>query len=269
MHPGNIFVQTDDPENPRYAAVDFGIVGTLAAARPALSRGEFSRVLRPRLWPRRGAAHRIRLGSQVRTRGRARVRGAHRVRADLQQAAQGNLVRAGAAAPVRGRAPFRHAGSAAARPPAEDAAQHRGTGTAALSRARSVEDGAAHPAPMDARAHEPANVAEAGACPAAGHGRGAEAAAAALQHGRARGRRGPPALAGAERGIEGLRRELRATALRRDIALGAAAFCGFPASYGSRRRCMSAGSAGCCSSRPRRALGLVGIVEVARMGQCT
>jgi ubiquinone biosynthesis protein len=30
MHPGNIFVQVDDPENPRYAAVDFGIVGTLA-----------------------------------------------------------------------------------------------------------------------------------------------------------------------------------------------------------------------------------------------
>ncbi len=29
MHPGNIFVQVDDPENPRYAAVDFGIVGTL------------------------------------------------------------------------------------------------------------------------------------------------------------------------------------------------------------------------------------------------
>ena len=29
MHPGNIFVQVDDPENPRYAAVDFGIVGSL------------------------------------------------------------------------------------------------------------------------------------------------------------------------------------------------------------------------------------------------
>ena len=29
MHPGNIFVQVDDPANPRYAAVDFGIVGTL------------------------------------------------------------------------------------------------------------------------------------------------------------------------------------------------------------------------------------------------
>ena len=29
MHPGNIFVTVDDPEKPRYAAVDFGIVGTL------------------------------------------------------------------------------------------------------------------------------------------------------------------------------------------------------------------------------------------------
>jgi ubiquinone biosynthesis protein len=29
MHPGNIFVLLDDPEYPRYAAVDFGIVGTL------------------------------------------------------------------------------------------------------------------------------------------------------------------------------------------------------------------------------------------------
>jgi len=30
MHPGNIFVIVDDPQRPRYAAVDFGIVGTLA-----------------------------------------------------------------------------------------------------------------------------------------------------------------------------------------------------------------------------------------------
>jgi ubiquinone biosynthesis protein len=29
MHPGNIFVQVDDPQHPRYAAIDFGIVGTL------------------------------------------------------------------------------------------------------------------------------------------------------------------------------------------------------------------------------------------------
>ncbi len=29
MHPGNIFVLIEDPQRPRYAAVDFGIVGTL------------------------------------------------------------------------------------------------------------------------------------------------------------------------------------------------------------------------------------------------
>ncbi len=29
MHPGNIFVLLDDPKKPRYAAIDFGIVGTL------------------------------------------------------------------------------------------------------------------------------------------------------------------------------------------------------------------------------------------------
>ncbi len=29
MHPGNIFVDVSDPDNPRYAAIDFGIVGTL------------------------------------------------------------------------------------------------------------------------------------------------------------------------------------------------------------------------------------------------
>ena len=29
MHPGNIFVLVDDPERPRYAAIDFGIMGTL------------------------------------------------------------------------------------------------------------------------------------------------------------------------------------------------------------------------------------------------
>jgi ubiquinone biosynthesis protein len=29
MHPGNIFIQVTDPKDPKYAAVDFGIVGTL------------------------------------------------------------------------------------------------------------------------------------------------------------------------------------------------------------------------------------------------
>ncbi len=32
MHPGNIFVATDNPENPRYIAVDFGIMGSLSVS---------------------------------------------------------------------------------------------------------------------------------------------------------------------------------------------------------------------------------------------
>lgn len=30
MHPGNVFVNIDDPQNPQYCAVDFGIMGTLS-----------------------------------------------------------------------------------------------------------------------------------------------------------------------------------------------------------------------------------------------
>lgn len=41
MHPGNIFVQIDDPEHPRYAAVDFGIVGTLSPTDQQYLAGNF------------------------------------------------------------------------------------------------------------------------------------------------------------------------------------------------------------------------------------
>ena len=41
MHPGNIFVQVDDPEKPRYAAVDFGIVGTLSPDDQQYLAGNF------------------------------------------------------------------------------------------------------------------------------------------------------------------------------------------------------------------------------------
>ncbi|HXW10999.1 MAG TPA: AarF/UbiB family protein, partial [Steroidobacteraceae bacterium] len=54
MHPGNIFVQTDDPERPVYAAVDFGIVGSLDASDQhylaenfiAFFDGDYNRVAR-------------------------------------------------------------------------------------------------------------------------------------------------------------------------------------------------------------------------------
>jgi ubiquinone biosynthesis protein len=41
MHPGNIFVLTDDPEKPKYAAVDFGIVGTLSPSDQQYLAGNF------------------------------------------------------------------------------------------------------------------------------------------------------------------------------------------------------------------------------------
>lgn len=41
MHPGNIFVQIEDPEQPRYVAVDFGIVGTLSPSDQKYLAGNF------------------------------------------------------------------------------------------------------------------------------------------------------------------------------------------------------------------------------------
>jgi ubiquinone biosynthesis protein len=41
MHPGNIFVTVDDPEKPKYAAVDFGIVGTLSPTDQKYLAGNF------------------------------------------------------------------------------------------------------------------------------------------------------------------------------------------------------------------------------------
>jgi ubiquinone biosynthesis protein len=41
MHPGNIFVIVDDPERPKYAAVDFGIVGTLSPTDQKYLAGNF------------------------------------------------------------------------------------------------------------------------------------------------------------------------------------------------------------------------------------
>jgi ubiquinone biosynthesis protein len=41
MHPGNIFVTVEDPEHPKYAAVDFGIVGTLSAVDQQYLAGNF------------------------------------------------------------------------------------------------------------------------------------------------------------------------------------------------------------------------------------
>ena len=41
MHPGNIFVTLDDPDRPKYAAVDFGIIGTLSPSDQKYLAGNF------------------------------------------------------------------------------------------------------------------------------------------------------------------------------------------------------------------------------------
>ncbi len=41
MHPGNIFVQVDEPGHPKYAAVDFGIVGSLSEEDKKYLAGNF------------------------------------------------------------------------------------------------------------------------------------------------------------------------------------------------------------------------------------
>src|SRR5271167_2289638 len=118
------------------------------------------------------------------------------MRAHIQQTAEGDFLRTSAAAAVRNRAPVRHAGAASADSAAKDASQYRGLGTAAVPRARSVEDGAAVLAPVDARAHEPARRAQARTRAAPGYHRGFEAAAAAVSNRGARGIGRPLARAG-------------------------------------------------------------------------
>ena len=64
MHPGNIFVQIDDPRNPRYAAVDFGIVGTLQPRDQHYLAENFMAFFNRDYRPHRAAAYRKRLGAE-------------------------------------------------------------------------------------------------------------------------------------------------------------------------------------------------------------
>src|SRR5271154_2800276 len=82
------------------------------------------------------------------------------MRTHLQQAAEGDLLCAGAAAAVRDRAALRYADPAAVDPAAEDLVQHRGLGKTAVPGAGSLEDGAAGAARVDARTREPADHSE-------------------------------------------------------------------------------------------------------------
>ncbi len=132
MHPGNIFVG----RNGIYSGVDFGIMGTLSDADKNYLARNFAAFFARDY--NEGHAHR-----------RIRGRDPRGVRADFRQAAERNLFRQCAAAPVRGLAPLPHGNPAAAGAAAKNPAAGRGAGAAALSRTRSAPGRPAHPRQMD------------------------------------------------------------------------------------------------------------------------
>jgi ubiquinone biosynthesis protein len=127
MHPGNIFVSREDPQNPRYVAVDFGIMGSLSPEDQHYLAENFIAFFN---------------------------RDYHRVavRAHLRAPTQGHLLRPAVAEAVSDGTAVQHGGTAAAGVAAEDAAQHRRTGSAALPGSGSVANGKAVSRAMDGRA---------------------------------------------------------------------------------------------------------------------
>src|SRR5215471_9523931 len=98
------------------------------------------------------------------------------MRADLRQAAEGNLAGAGAHTALQGVAPVQRRDPASARAPAEDAAERRGARAPTRSGSRPLGHGETIPRALDAG---PARLARAGATSARGSAVSAERAAAA------------------------------------------------------------------------------------------
>src|SRR5690606_30994688 len=91
--------------------------------------------------PARGRAARgVWLGAGGHIDSGLRVDNAHRMRTDFPEAAERHLLRSPPAATVSHRGTLRHGSAAVARSAAEDAAEHRRAGQAALPGTRPVED---------------------------------------------------------------------------------------------------------------------------------
>ena len=121
MHPGNILVR----RRRQVHRARFRHHGHAHRRRQELPGAEFPRLLQPRLHARGAGAPRRGLGAGRHAAGRVRGRDPRGVRADLRAAAEGDLFRQAAAAPVPDLAPLQRRDPAAARDAAEDAAQHR------------------------------------------------------------------------------------------------------------------------------------------------
>ena len=111
MHPGNILVGQDG----RYIALDFGIMGTLTDFDKNYLAQNFLAFFR-RDYRRVAQAHSNPAGRRKDTAvDRVRIGDPRRVRTDLRQAAEGDLVREGAAAALPDLAPLQYRDPAAAR----------------------------------------------------------------------------------------------------------------------------------------------------------
>ena len=133
MHPGNIFVMVDDPAHPRYAAVDFGIVGTLDPRDQHYLAENFLAVF-DRDYRRVAQLHVesgwVPAGTRV-----DEIESAVRTVCEpiFDRPLEGHLLRHHPGAAVRDLAPLQHGAAAAAHPAAEDAGQCRGAGPRAVS----------------------------------------------------------------------------------------------------------------------------------------
>ncbi len=147
MHPGNIFVARDG----RYIALDFGIMGTLTDTDKHYLAQNFIAFFR-RDYKRVAEVHIESGWAPANTRVdelEAAIRAVCEPIFDkpLREVSFGKR----AAAPVPDVAPLRHRDPAAAGVAAKDIAQHRGVGSAARSRTRSVEDRQALAGALDER----------------------------------------------------------------------------------------------------------------------
>ena len=147
----------DDPQNPRYAAVDFGIVGTLDPRDQHYLAENFLAVF-DRDYRRVAVLH-VESGWVPPDTRVDEMESAIRTVCEpiFDKPHQGHLLRHAAAAAVRDLAPLQHGSAAAADPAAEDAAQHRRAGARPVSGSRHLEHREPDPARLDARARERAH----------------------------------------------------------------------------------------------------------------
>jgi len=154
MHPGNIFVQLDDPENPRLCRGRLWNRRHSAAPRSNIIWRRISWLFSTVTMRRGGRAPRgVRMGAG---RGPGSTSSNPRWRTVCEpifkQALEGYLLRAGSTAVVRDGAPLRHANPTAADPAAKDPPQYRRSGAGKLYPELDLwKDRAAHSAILDAR----------------------------------------------------------------------------------------------------------------------